>query len=88
MRQPILDLAFAGLGADGAHGGAVVGNPASLAVFRTLGYEEEGRRGVVRRKQPVWLVGFRLSRDEWGRHRRDDIFVEALEPTLDTFGAR
>jgi RimJ/RimL family protein N-acetyltransferase len=87
MRHAILHLAFAGLGALYAHSGAFADNGASLAVSRKLGYEEEGRRRVVRRGVPAWLVGFRISRDEWERHRRDDITIDGLAPCLELFGA-
>jgi len=87
MRAAILHLAFAGLGADYAHSAAFTDNPASLAVTRKLGYEDEGQRRVVRRGEPAWLVGFRLSRDRWERDRRNDISIAGLEPCLELFGA-
>jgi RimJ/RimL family protein N-acetyltransferase len=87
MRQAILHLAFAGLGAEYAESGAFTDNSASLAVTRKLGYEESGRRLVVRRGEPAWLVDFRLSRERWERTRRDDIVISGLEPCLELFGA-
>jgi RimJ/RimL family protein N-acetyltransferase len=87
MRTAIVHLAFAGLGADYAHSAAFTDNAASLAVTRKLGYEEDGRRRVVRRGEPAELVGFRLSRQRWERDRRDDISIAGLEPCLELFGA-
>jgi RimJ/RimL family protein N-acetyltransferase len=86
MRVAILHLAFEGLGAEYAESGAFTDNPASLAVTRKLGYEEAGRRLVVRRGEPAWLVGFRLTRSRWERDRRDDIVITGLEPCLELFG--
>jgi RimJ/RimL family protein N-acetyltransferase len=86
MRHAILHLAFAGLGAHYAHSGAFVDNPSSQRVSAKLGYEEEGRRRVVRRGEAAWIMGYRLSREHWERERRDDISIEGLEPCLELFG--
>ena len=66
--------------------GAFHDNAPSLAVTRSLGYEEEGRRRVLRRDEPDWIVGYRLAREKWEPRRRDDIVIEGLEPCLDLFG--
>jgi RimJ/RimL family protein N-acetyltransferase len=86
MRAAVLHFAFAGLQAEYALSGAWHDNTPSLRVTTALGYAEEGRRRALRRDTPDWLVGFRLSRDEWERRRRDDIAIEGLEPCLDMFG--
>ena len=44
MRQAILHLAFAGLGAQEAHSGAFFDNAPSLATSRAVGYEPNGER--------------------------------------------
>jgi RimJ/RimL family protein N-acetyltransferase len=86
MRAAVVQLAFDGLGAAYALTGAFHDNEASLAVTRSLGYAEEGRRRVLRRDQPDWLVGYRLSREQWEPRRRGDIVIEGLDPCLDMFG--
>ncbi len=86
MRVAILHLAFAGLGAEYAHSAAFDDNPASIAVTRKLGYEEEGTRRLVRRGAPARQILFRMSRAQWERIRRDDIEIDGLEPCLELFG--
>jgi RimJ/RimL family protein N-acetyltransferase len=86
MRAAILHLAFAGLGASGTESGAFVDNPASLAVSRHLGYEENGRQLIARRGAPAWLVGLRLSRERWETTRRDDVAIKGLDACIDMFG--
>lgn len=86
MREAVLHLAFAGLGASYALSGAWHDNAASLAVSRRLGYAEAGRRRALRRGEPDWLVGLRLDRATWERTRRSDIEVAGLERCRDLFG--
>jgi RimJ/RimL family protein N-acetyltransferase len=86
MRAAILHLAFVGLGADYAHSAAFDDNPASIAVTRKLGYEEEGTRRVVRRRVSARQILFRMSREQWQRIGRDDIQIDGLEPCLELFG--
>ena len=86
MRQAILHLAFAGLAARYAHTAAFDDNPASIAVTRKLGYEQEGTRRVVRRGEAAWQTTYRMSREDWEQRRRDDIVIDGLEPCLELFG--
>jgi RimJ/RimL family protein N-acetyltransferase len=86
MRAAVVQFAFVGLGAQYALTGAFHDNAPSLAVTRSLGYEEEGRRRVLRRDEPDWIVGYRLPREKWQPRRRDDIVIEGLGPCLDLFG--
>ncbi len=86
MRAAILHFAFAGLGAELAQTGAWADNHQSLGVTRKLGYEFEGRRRMLSRGAPREMTGFRLTRDAWEAHRRDDISIEGLEPCLEMFG--
>lgn len=85
MRQAILHLAFAGLGAQEALSGAFEDNAASLATSRSVGYEENGEARGLRRDGSGRTVRFRLGREEWERRRRDDIEILGLEGCLDRF---
>jgi RimJ/RimL family protein N-acetyltransferase len=74
MRIASLQLGFAGFFADFATTGAYVDNGPSLGVTSSLGYQEAGRRRVVRREAPAEMVGFHMSRAHWQQHvRREDI---------------
>jgi RimJ/RimL family protein N-acetyltransferase len=87
MRAASLHLGFAGLGAEFAATGAWADNGPSLAVTRSLGYEPEGRRRMVRRDEAAEMHGFRMAREHWERTlRRDDIVVEGLEDALPLLG--
>ena len=88
IRAAVLHLAFAGLGALEALSGAFDDNPSSLAVSRKLGYEKVGERRVARRGEPARLIGFRLTRDRWEAHRRNDITIAHLEECRESLGAR
>lgn len=86
MRSAILHLAFAGLEASVALTGAWEDNLQSFGVTRKLGYEFEGRRRALSRGVPREMIGYRLTREAWEAHRRDDISIEGLEPCLEMFG--
>ncbi len=86
MRAAILHLAFAGLGAAEARTAAWGDNEQSLGVTRKLGYEPIGRRWKLSRGLRREMVEYRLERDAWEAHRRDDIAIIGLEPCLDLFG--
>jgi RimJ/RimL family protein N-acetyltransferase len=86
MRAAILHLAFAGLGAEHAYSGAFDDNAASRAVSAKLGYEDDGRKQVVRRGQPAWLTGYRLARHRWEQQRRADIAIDGLDACAELFG--
>ncbi|MEV5830362.1 GNAT family N-acetyltransferase [Spirillospora sp. NPDC052242] len=86
MRAAVLELAFAGLGAETAASTAFVDNPASLAVSKKLGYEPNGVDRVrvhdeIRRDQRLLL-----DRAGWERHRTVDVEIAGLEPCLPLFG--
>jgi RimJ/RimL family protein N-acetyltransferase/predicted GNAT family acetyltransferase len=72
MRAAVLTLLFDGLGGDEAASGAIVGNEASVAVSRKLGYEETGRSTVSPRGTPVEHYDLALTRE---RFRRPDVPV-------------
>lgn len=86
MRAAVLHLSFAGLGADVALSGAYTDNPASIAVSRALGYEDNGIYFGARRGQPARQHMFRLMREDWEQRRRHDIVIEGLGPCLPLLG--
>jgi RimJ/RimL family protein N-acetyltransferase len=85
MREAVLHLAFAGLGAEEALSGAFEDNAASLATSRAVGYEENGEARGRRRDGSGRTIRFRLERDAWERRRRPDIEIAGLEGCLDMF---
>lgn len=90
MRIAVLHLAFAGLGAEVAFSGAMVGNEASMRVSRRLGYEDDGFKVVSVRGRAQREIRFRLERARWEASepgQRDDIVIEGLAPCLPLLGA-
>jgi RimJ/RimL family protein N-acetyltransferase len=85
MREAVLHLAFAGLGAEEALSGAFEDNAASLAVSRAVGYDENGEARGRRRDGSGRTIRFRMGRAAWERRRRDDIEVDGLEGCLEMF---
>jgi RimJ/RimL family protein N-acetyltransferase len=85
MRQAILHLAFAGLGAEEAHSGAFDDNAASLATSRAAGYVDNGETRMARRDGVGRILNLRLDRERWVPTRRDDIELIGLEGCLDMF---
>jgi RimJ/RimL family protein N-acetyltransferase len=86
-RAAILHLAFQGLGAQEALSGAFQDNPASIAVSRSLGYEENGTGLIARRGSPAIHIGLRLTREKWLSRPRLEVSLEGLDGCLDLFGA-
>ena len=78
MRVAALTLGFDGLDAEFAQTAAWHDNAASLGVTRSLGYSEEGRRRMLRRRQPDEMVDFRMLRQHWETIRRDDIEIHGM----------
>jgi len=85
MREAVLHLAFAGLGAEEALSGAFEDNAASLATSRAVGYAENGEARGRRRDSSARTIRFRIAREAWERRRRDDIEIDNLEGCLDMF---
>jgi RimJ/RimL family protein N-acetyltransferase len=85
MRQAILHLAFAGLGAQEAHSGAFFDNAPSLATSLAVGYERNGESLAPRRDGAARMVNVRIDRARWEERRRDDIEIVGLEGCLDMF---
>lgn len=87
MRAAVLELAFAGLGAEYALSGAFSDNAASFAVSRKLGYLDDGVHRAVVRGAPVTERRLRLPRALWqARPRRPQVVIEGLEPCYELFG--
>jgi RimJ/RimL family protein N-acetyltransferase len=82
MRAAVLHFAFAGLGAEEAHSGSFVDNPASAAVSRHNGYTPNGGEICVREGEPARMQRWVLTRSAWTPHRRDDITIEGLDSCL------
>ena len=85
MRQAILHLAFAGLGAFEAHSGAFFDNEPSLATSRAVGYQPNGETLAPRWDTAARLINVRIDRATWEERRRDDIELVGLEGCLDMF---
>ena len=85
MRQAILHLAFAGLGAEEALSGAFFDNAPSLATSRSVGYQTNGEVLAARRDGAARLVNLRIDRPTWEGRRRDDIEIIGLDGCLDMF---
>jgi RimJ/RimL family protein N-acetyltransferase len=85
MREAILHLAFAGLGALRATTGAFDDNPSSLGVTRKLGYRPNGEAvHDVEGSRRIELT-FVLDRADWEARRRADIEIDGLDPCLPLF---
>lgn len=84
MREAVLLLAFAGLGAKEAASDAFVDNAGSNAVSRRLGYEPNGYEPngyewATRQGRPALLNRWRLTREVWEQGRRDDVELHGVE---------
>ena len=87
LREASLHLGFAGLGATLAATAAFEDNAPSLGVTNSLGYSTNGSQRKVRRGELGNSLLFTLTVDDWSnRLRRDDIYIEGLEPCLQTLG--
>jgi RimJ/RimL family protein N-acetyltransferase len=87
MRETVLHLAFAGLGAEEALSGAFEDNAASLATSRAVGYQENGEARGHRRNGAGRTIRFRLGREAWEERRRGDIEIVGLDGCFDMFVA-
>lgn len=86
MRRAVLELAFAGLGAERALSGVIEGNTASERVSMKLGYERVGESVVAPRGEPVRELEFKLTRARWEARGPAEVAFEGLEPCLPLFG--
>jgi RimJ/RimL family protein N-acetyltransferase len=86
MRSAVLAFAFDALEARAATSGAFLDNAASIAVSRSIGYEEDGRgvlapRGVSRETQR-----FRITAEAWRSRPRPPVVIEGFAACRDMFG--
>ncbi|MEU3019857.1 GNAT family protein [Nocardiopsis sp. NPDC007018] len=86
MRAAVLHLAFAELGAVAAVSEAFDTSVASRGVSLGLGYRPDGTNLVAVRGERVGETRFRLTREDWERHRTVPVEVEGLERCLPYFG--
>jgi RimJ/RimL family protein N-acetyltransferase len=87
MRAGVLALAFDGLGAREARSEAFEDNPASAAVSRALGYEQDGDEWKVVEGRPRRAQRFRITRERWAARPRLEAALAGLEPCRSLFGA-
>jgi RimJ/RimL family protein N-acetyltransferase len=85
-RTAILALAFDGLGAAVAESGAFRDSPASAAVSRSLGYEENGVIVLAPRGEARDCVRFRMTRAAWRSRPRPPVDIDGLAGCLQLFG--
>lgn len=79
MRAAILHFAFAGLDAETARSGSYVGNDASEAVSRRLGYRPDGEEFHVVQGERRNLRRWRLNREDWEANRKHEVAIEGLD---------
>ena len=87
MRAATLQLGFDGFGGQWATTGAFADNGPSLGVTRSLGYERQGLRRIVRRGAAGEVHLYEMGRDFWRANvRRDDIHLHGVEECLPLLG--
>lgn len=86
MRAAVNHLAFEGLGAQEAQSEAFIDNDASNQVSHSLGYQENGTMWATSRGVPALLRRWRLTRDGWLLHRRDDIHLHGAPECASMLG--
>jgi RimJ/RimL family protein N-acetyltransferase len=87
MREAVLHLAFAGLGAAYALSASFAQNAASQSISRRLGYRPDGIQRDVRDGQVLITQRFRLSHEDWQHGSRTHVDITGLEPCRELFGA-
>lgn len=91
MRAAVLELAFAGLGAELARSESFLDNEPSIRVSRALGYEEDGSGRHAPRGEPRDTIRWRLTRDRWLGLRREgrypDVVLEGVADCAGLLGA-
>jgi RimJ/RimL family protein N-acetyltransferase len=85
MRTAMLSFAFDSLAAREALSGGFVDNESSLKVSRVLGYEDVGRRSVLRRGVPTEMVELRMDRDSWRGVERATTTIAGFEECVEFF---
>ena len=88
MRSGALALAFNGLGADAANSASFDTNEASIAVSRSLDYEENGVSVRALGTSRITELHFRMTRERWYASERPAFSIDGLsEECLGMFGA-
>ncbi len=87
MRAAILQLAFAGLGAERAESSAFADNPASHAVSRALGYVEDGAEVKAVQGRSRTATRYLMTRERWLGRDRIEVEIAGLAPCLRLLGA-
>ena len=86
MRAAILELAFAGLGAQAANSSVLEGAGASARVSEKLGYVDAGESWVEVRGERRLDRQLRLTRDGWIDRERISVRISGLEACIPLFG--
>lgn len=86
MRAAALYFAFTELGAQVAMSASFVDNPASIAISRRNGYQDNGVHRMAREGAVVEELRFRLTRADWQRHRNVEVQVDGFEGCRRLFG--
>ncbi|CAM4199223.1 Putative succinyl-CoA transferasec [Mycobacterium basiliense] len=86
MRAAALHFVFTELGAEIATSESMTDNPTSIAVSRRAGYQINGVDRVARDGLMVELLRFRLTRDDWQRHRTVEVQVDGFDQCRGLFG--
>ena len=86
MRAAILELAFHGLGAEGAISSVLDGAHASARVSQKLGYVDAGESWVEVRGERRLDRQLRLTRDRWIDCERISVRISGLEACIPLFG--
>jgi RimJ/RimL family protein N-acetyltransferase len=85
MRTAILSFAFDALAAREALSGGFVDNESSLKVSRRLGYEDDGRRSILRRGIPTEMVDLRMDLATWRRIERTHVVISGFDGCKEFF---
>ena len=86
IRAAALYFAFAELDAEVATSASFVDNPASITVSRRQGYQENGIDRMVRAGTMAEVLRFRLTREDWQRHRSVEVQVDGFDRCRPLFG--
>lgn len=86
MRAAALHFVFTELGAEIATSVSFLDNPASIAVSRRIGYQDDGVNRLAREGVMAEALRFRLTREEWQRRNSLDVRVEGFDRCRPLFG--
>jgi RimJ/RimL family protein N-acetyltransferase len=86
MRSAALYFAFIELGAEVAVSTSFADNAASIAVSRRNGYTQNGIDRQTRDGTMQETLRFRLTRDDWQRHRPVEVQVDGFDRCRPLFG--